>query len=436
MTSIDSLDQLPTGTWLRDNPVAAHLGSDEAVEHVLTNREVGLRREADDGPETQRPPADDCGAVAVLTDRRILFLVGDPPSRQGDLVESVAYERVVEAVAETETLTQRVLVETDGERFAFTARETDAVDEVQSFLETAAGVYAGCEDHLADAEDARDRLAAAVDEADWAACGDAINDARIALGEARALLEGTPFAPLRERVSSVRDEIDDLACVRHRRQAEALADECERLLEDHEYERGHERLQAARDHLETAETLVGDQAAAADGGTDAAGATVATTQDRIDTLASTITTRPVADAEAYYRTADDADDRDERIDALETAFDCYRSAATLLADEQSPFEGDERAARDDAERVIADLIDAHLGAARDEHAAGEWERDADNPESAYELLCDAATHGERALELAQAYPPGDVATIEEVLADVETLIDPLRIEVELSEAGE
>ena len=95
---MDSLDHLQSDTWLRDNPVAAHLGSDEDVEHVLTNRQVGLRRTIDDD-QHQIPPADDCGAVAVLTDRRILFLVGEPPERQGDFVESVPYEAVDDAVA-------------------------------------------------------------------------------------------------------------------------------------------------------------------------------------------------------------------------------------------------------------------------------------------------------------------------------------------------
>ena len=52
------------------------------------------------------------------------------------------------------------------------------------------------------------------------------------------------------------------------------------------------------------------------------------------------------------------------------------------------------------------------------------------------MLEEAASHAERALELANAYPPGDAATIEAERDRIEELRDPLRIEVELSDAGE
>jgi len=431
MTPNDSLSQLAADTWLRDNPVAAHLGSDEAVEFVLRNREVGLERAGtDDG---QIPPAEDCGAVAILTDRRVLFLVGDPPTRTGDHVESVAYENVVEAVAKTETLTQRVLVETEETTYSFTARETNTVADVQSFLETAGEVYAACETHFGTAASARKTLETALDAADWERCSTAVEEARDALDAASTLAADTPFDPLGERVDELTDDIDELAGVAHRRQAEALADESEQLLDTHEYEASHDRLQAARHHVEAAASLLSDPTAAADGGTTAVSGTVADTRTRIDQLAGTITARPVADAEEYYQTAQEATDRHDRIDALESAFSCYQSAATLLADEQSPFEGDQGATREDAERVIGALIEAHLDAARDDRAAGEFERDADNPASAHELLTDALAAAERALELAQAYPPGDHSTIEAERDRIKRLLDPLRIEVELTE---
>lgn len=431
MTVRDSLDHLQTGTWLRDNPVAAHLGSDEGTEYVLTNRQVGLTREAD-GEERRISPAEDCGAVAVLTDRRVLFLVGDPRERQGDLAESVPYEAIVAAVAETETLTQRVVVETDDATYAFTARETDVVDDVQSFLETAAAVYADCQDHFSAVAAASDRLEAAIDDDDWEGCEDAIGDARVTLSDARGRIEGTSFDPLRERVDDLEAEIDDLARIRHCKQATQLAEESEALLTEHAYQDSHRRLQAAREHVDAADRLA-DATAAADGGTDG-GVAVAEARDRIEDLATTITARPLTDGEEAYRRASETDDRAERIDALESAFECYRAAAALLADDDSPFEGDQRAAREDAERVIADLVEAHADAAAADRAAGEWERDVENLRSAYEVLTDAKDHGERALELARAYPPGDVASIEAELETIESLLDPLRIEVELTEA--
>jgi hypothetical protein len=209
---------------------------------------------------------------------------------------------------------------------------------------------------------------------------------------------------------------------------------CVYLLADFEYEAGHERLQDAADHAEQAATLVedeGEAVAAADGG-----ATVAATVERIEDLRADLGRRPLSDAEAHRQRAVETEDATERIDALEDAVACYRNAASLVAAPDSPFEGDEATAREDAIAVIEDLLEARTEAAEKQRAAAEWEADANHPKSAYELYVEAREHLERAIELAEDYPPGDPEELQATLEDVESAMDPLEIRVQLEAQNE
>lgn len=417
------------GAWLRERAPADHLESDESLRYVLTNRAVGVHREGDE-ETVQLPPGDDHGALALVTDRRTLLLVGHCPERDGDVAMPIPHEVVTDATAETETLTERLVVETESDvAWAFTARETGETATVADFVAGASEAWRAVEANLESVVDARDRLERGLEDGDWEACDDAIADARDGLDPIQDALADVEISSIAEQVDPLAAEVDDLAAARHRREADALADEAEARFSEYEHEAGHDRLQAATEHVERATALVedaGEAVTAADGGT-----TVAATADRIDDLREDLATRPLDDATAHRQRAEETGDRAERIEALEDALTCYRNAAALIATRDSPFEGDEATAHEDAVAVIDDLLDALFAAGAQARSGAEWERDADNPRSAYELFEDARAHYERALDLAESYPPGDADAIEAELSEIQDAIDPLEIKINL-----
>lgn len=423
---------IPDGEWLRERPPADHLDSDESLRHVLTNRAVGVEREGDE-ETVQLAPGDDHGALAIVTDRRLLLLVGDCPAREGDVAMPIPHEVVTTAEAETETLTERLVVETEADvAWAFTAREAGGAANAAAFVADASDAWQAVEANLDAVEDARDRLEDALADDDWAAADEAIADARAGLGPMEAALDDVGIERLEERVEPLAGAVDELAAIRHRRAADALADDAEAALADAEYQAGHEHLQDAAEHAEQAAALVErEDEAVADGG-----ATVAATVDRIEALRADLGRRPLSDAAAHRQRAAETEDETERIDALEDAFACYRSAASLVAAPDLPFQGDEAAAREDAVAVIEELQEARTAVAEKQRAAAKWETETDHPKAAYELYVEAHDHLQRAVGLAEEYPPGDPEELRATLEEVESAMDPLEIEVQLEAQNE
>ncbi|WP_372479524.1 hypothetical protein ACAH01_13385 [Halomicrobium sp. HM KBTZ05] len=267
---------------LLQRPLSAVCDTAETVHHVLTNRRVGLTRGGDE--TTVIEPGTAYGAVAAITDRRLLFLVGVPPDQETDFRAEVAYDDVETVEKRTETLTQSLVVETGTDRFEFTARKPRAVDAA------------------------------------------------------------------------------------------------------------------------------------------------------VDVLESTLAEHVLDRASAHHESAREATEPADSATELEAALDAYRRAATLLGDEDEPVSDAERAAREDAETVLARLVAAHREHAAACADAADWELAADNDESAYELLVDAREAYDRALELARAYPPGDPDAIERERAAVVESLEPLKVRFAVANA--
>ncbi|PSP95485.1 hypothetical protein BRC91_02215 [Halobacteriales archaeon QS_4_62_28] len=142
----------------------------------------------------------------------------------------------------------------------------------------------------------------------------------------------------------------------------------------------------------------------------------------------------LAVARGHHEAAEDAGDAARRAEELEAALDAYQSAAELLGTDKRRVTDAERAAREDAEAVIATLVTAHRDHGAQSKAAAEWEFAADNTRSADELFVDAREAYDRALELARAYPPGDPETIERERNEVVEAMEPLTVESAVADA--
>ena len=123
----------PPADTLLQRRLSAYLDADESVDQLLVNTRVGLTRT--DDTETTVEPGCDYGAVAAITDSRIVFVVGDPVGRDDDFVATVPFDDIESVEQRSETLTQALAVATrDCVVWEFTARTADAVDDAVEVL--------------------------------------------------------------------------------------------------------------------------------------------------------------------------------------------------------------------------------------------------------------------------------------------------------------
>lgn len=164
--------------------VTAYLGGEERLEWTLTNRRSGVVREdestargrdgdADDERE-QVTPRSDLGAVAALTDRRVLFLVGGADGGDDDVM-SVPYDEVAGVGTDTDMLARRLVVTTGSvATWRFTVRDSGPLEDAVAYLEDRVAGTDRVNEALERARerreaartaDDRERVAAAYDEA-------------------------------------------------------------------------------------------------------------------------------------------------------------------------------------------------------------------------------------------------------------------------------
>ncbi|MFC6974160.1 hypothetical protein ACFQL1_04925 [Halomicroarcula sp. GCM10025709] len=155
-----------------------------------------------------------------------------------------------------------------------------------------------------------------------------------------------------------------------------------------------------------------------------------------DDLATTVARRPLTAAREAHERAGGIEEPGERASALEDALDSYRVVAGLVGGEGTPFAGGEETARTEIETVLGELIEARLASARERRTAGDWEWDAGNEEVAYDLLSSARDDLDRAIELAEEFPPGDPEEIRATRDDLADHFDVLAIRYELSQTGD
>ncbi|PSQ46255.1 hypothetical protein BRD19_12705 [Halobacteriales archaeon SW_7_65_23] len=136
--------RIRSGQLLADDPLATYLEGDEEPKYVLRNRKSGVTVEDDDSTRIQ--PDDAFQALALVTDVRVLFVVG---TAGGDRTESVSYSEMVQAKSADDGFrTTSLLIETiNGRRWSFPCKgDTEAV---ASFVDGLAQVWANAE-RLAD----------------------------------------------------------------------------------------------------------------------------------------------------------------------------------------------------------------------------------------------------------------------------------------------
>ncbi|WP_277541668.1 hypothetical protein [Haloarcula laminariae] len=132
---------LSTG-YLADEPAVALVEDDETIQYVLTNRKRGVKVQGTDERSHSKPDSDH-RTVVVVTDRRLLVLVGRD---DGDDRTCIDLATVVGVEATAGRRSGELVVDrADGTTWAIPTG-TDSLDAVAAYLREAAGAWRAVEE--------------------------------------------------------------------------------------------------------------------------------------------------------------------------------------------------------------------------------------------------------------------------------------------------
>jgi len=416
LTAADGPDLLDRttieGRFRRGNlcaaPVGTYLEAGEVGRLLARNKSAGVRIRDGQAAEAIEPDSD-YRAVSLLTDRRLLFVVG---RADGDETVSLSLAEVVEAGTEPGLITDRLVVEaTDGRTYTFPC--LGDLDEFATAVGDDAAAWAHAERlrEEADRDIGRARERLGMGEFDDAR--EALDGAGDRRSAALETLETVHPAAVDAFAERVREQAPEARALRRRVEAAAAAS-------------AHARAQSA-----WAAGDFEDAAAAIDRAIEGYGTSLALAGDepadeqleqRLAGAAgerAILAVAPVFEADAARWRAAASDDADVRAAAWESALEGFREAIGLRWPGDGAFRTDHEALR----KAAADAADAAIGARRE--AGRQWLAAADRLAGAQGLdaagrVYERATdHVRDALGLARAVYPEREGEIEGLLADVD-----------------
>ena len=390
-------------------PLSAYLAEGEVGRYLAVNKSAGLEIAGQEGDRTVEP-AGNYRTVALLTDRRLLFVAGGD---EGDETVALPLADVIDVeVGSAGMLAEQLVIEGADERtYRFPCRGD--LEALAGTVRDDAAAWSHAERLLEDADHDVGRARERLGMGEYDVAIEALDAAETRWQEALESLESVheaAVAGLAERVD-VRREM--AAAVRRRIRAEAGASAhaaAQAAWDDGAYERAAEAYDRAVAAYRESRDLSGDeptdrQLTARLGG--AAG-------ER-----AVLATAPLADADEARHLAEGATDPDVRAAAWESALERYRGALGLEWAGEGTFRVDRGTAREAAADAADAAIEARREAARQWLAAGDKlaaTRDLDAAAPVYDR---AEAHGQDALALARSVFPEREDEIEAFLTDVD-----------------
>lgn len=400
------------GTYLDGQPLDTYLGPDEQPAYVLQNKKSGLTVDA----PTQRTlePGGDFQAFALVTDLRVLFVVGQAG---GDDSLALDLADIVEATAESGLRTSKLTIESlDGEQWTFPC--TDDPTAVATHIEDAAQVWANAARLLDDVEAALGRAEDTLSRGEFDAARADIDELGETIETARRRIQEVgpaAHARIEDRATELRSWLTDLdreliagdGAREHARAQEAWqASEYERAATA--YDRAIERYQTALD-------------------TDGSTPEAATLWSRLRAGAAErelLRVGPIVDADTARRRALALADPEDAAGEWERALELYRD---LLGLDWGNAEGEFVADRDRIREQTSEIADDAIG---DHYEAGvQWLRSGDKLAvqdritQANQVYERAGRQFEHARNLATEIRPDRLSEVERALEAAEDRLD-------------
>jgi hypothetical protein len=401
-------DGLIGSAYLRDRPLSAHLADEETVSYVLRNEKTGVSVEGGDGALTTLAPDGSHQAFAVVTDVRVLFVVG---TADGDGAQTLALADVVTAKAERSGLrTSELRIETRTDAVVTFPCRGD-LDAVASAVDGAAQVWAHAARTAENATAAVERAQRLTDSGEFAAALAAVDGVEADLEAALVDLRELGQAALSNVLPTAEAVVDDVSASRRRAlagQGAAAHGSAQSAWRDGAYERAG----AAYDRALSAYDAAGRQSGPEPTDEALRHRTRGAARER-----AVLRAAPLATVLAGRNRAVETDDPAAAAGAWERALDRARDVTGLeWPGDGKGFTVDSGTARAHAADCAEAAIDARTTAARRWTGAGDRIADGDLTPAARRADERAREHLEHALALATELFPDRVDPLEDRLS--------------------
>jgi len=393
--------------YLREEPISSYVGDDETVVFVRSNAKHGVsRRDVDGGNETHFRPGDGYRAFAVVTDTRILFIVGDIRNGDGDRSVPVPLADV-EVVEHSEGLLAGEVALTTRSDVVWSFQSRGDLDDVAAYLDTASMAWLHVESSL---ETARERVVDAEQHREWQAYDDALSLLSAAAAEAaNAHSEARSFAPggvaaMDDRIGRTEARIRDAKAKVLRGRAAHNIDHAERRWREDQYETAHESYrQAHRDYVAVLNVADLDFAGSR---------SLRKKLARVERNLAALERAPVERAEQTHERAREIDDPHERGEYLERALERYRRALELdWGVDDRRFTGETGELRERVDVVATDVVETRRRAATLRVTAGDEHRANGREQAAREAYREARDLLDETVGTARELVPDAVDTL-------------------------
>lgn len=395
--------------YLREDPISSYVGDDETVVFVRSNAKHGVSRRdvgGDDG--TQFRPGDGYRAFAVVTDTRILFIVGDTRDGDGDWSIPVPLADV-EVVEHSEGLLAAEIALTTRSDVVWSFQSREDLGDVAAYLDAASMAWLHVESYL---ETARERVVEAEQHREWQAYDDALSllseaaeETADARSEERSFASGG-VAAMDGRIGRTEARIRDVKAEVLRGRAAHNIDHAERRWRGDQYETAYESYrQAHRDYVDVLAVADLDFTESR---------SLRKKLARVERNLAALERAPVERAEQAHERARETGDPRERCDHLERALERYRRALELdWGVDDRRFTGETGELRERVDVVATDLVETRRREAARRVTAGDEHRANGRDDEARTAYREARDLLDETVGTARELVPGAVDTLTE-----------------------
>lgn len=410
--------------YLRETPAATALQEDETPRFVLTSSKHGVSVESN-GERTVATPGDGYRTITVVSDRRIVVLVGDVDG--GDRQLSVPFPEIEGVESHSRFRHGRITITRTGGTILEIHAGTDGLERVVTYLRTVSQAWLHVETVLDDAREALEAAGEARREGDIDGAREANRRARDHLDAARATVDGVPqeqaAAAMNRQVETVADRAVAATCRLRFSQARQALNRGLAHWQDREYEAAYDSFERAGKRLDTVLARPPERVPNL--------AAVRAERERIDAVLDRFTGAPVRAARRAVEDARRTDDQVRAASCWEDALQRYRTVLRLdWGADRRRFDGDPGTIRDLLGTIAENLTATRRKIASDATEAGDWYASAGQYRAAIEEFETARAEFETALTTAADCYPDAVEHLRTELDAVERRIE--RANAELS----
>lgn len=406
------------GGYLGDQPFVEYLDEREQPRHVFFNEKQGLRYERD-GDTQRMTPGSDYRAIAAVTDKRVLFVVGESSHDgiEGDQPISLPYTQISGVDAVDGMLRRRLTLTTATDAtWSFPVRNGVELAEIEAYVRRAVNTWervaGACERAEQTLDHAREHLAD--DDVDGAA--GAREDARSELDLATDL--ATEFST--DESDAIRRHVAAVEARYHRVTVDELLARAAERRRTADWHLERESYGAARDaYLDARETYDRAEPIAEEYAPDAADS-VEAGRAAVEEALTDLQSLPLERAEHARRGAESVEDPEVAVTMWAETHARYRDALELeWGVDHGHFKRDTDTLRVAVAYSVSRLIESRRALGTEHQEAGSWYFEVGREDEARRRFRKARAQFQRARELAREYRAGSVEEIDADLAALE-----------------